>query len=112
MIYLNDIETAEKIIIKAIQVKAFKQEITALRPGRMVSKTSVLWKLNPQINSDGVLRVNGRLKYAHLCEEQRFPVLLTKESHMTTLLFVIFMKKSNIKAEVLLWMKFVHVVNG
>jgi len=42
MIYLNDIETAEKIIIKAIQVKAFKQEITALRPGRMVSKTSVL----------------------------------------------------------------------
>ena len=54
----------EKIIIKAIQVKVFKQEITALRSGRMVSKRSVLLKLNPQIDSDGVLPVNGRLKYA------------------------------------------------
>ena len=90
---VNDIDTAEKIIIKAIQVKAFKQEILALCPGRMVSKTSVLLKLNPQIDSDGFLRVNGRLKYAKLPDEQRFPALLQKESHVTTLVIRHFHEK-------------------
>ena len=79
---MSDIEAAEKIIIKAI---AFKQEIEALRSSKMVTKTSVLIKLNPQIDSDGVLRVNGRLKYAQLPKEQKFPALLPKESHVTTL---------------------------
>jgi len=37
---VNGTEAAEKIIIKAIQIKVFKQEVTALRSGRMVSKTS------------------------------------------------------------------------
>jgi len=41
--------------------------------------------LSPQIDSDGVLRANGRLKYAQLPEEQRFPALLPKESHVTML---------------------------
>jgi len=90
---VNDIETTEKIIIKAIHVKAFKQEILALRSGRMDSKRSVLLKLNPQIDSDGVLRVNGRLKYAQLPEEQRFPALLPKESHVTTLVIHHFHEK-------------------
>ena len=90
---VNDIETAEKIIIKAIHVKAFKQEILALRSGRMVCKRSVLLKLNPQIDSDGVLHINGRLKYAQLPEEQRIPALLPKESHVTTLVICHFHEK-------------------
>ena len=90
---VSDIEVAEKITIKAIQVKAFKQDITALRSGRMVSKTSVLIKLNPQIDSDGILRVNGRLKHAQLPEEQKFPALLPKESHVTTLVIRHFHEK-------------------
>ena len=88
-----DIEAAEKVIIKAIQTKAFQQEITALSTGKMVSKSSVLLKLNPQIDSDGVLRANGRLKYAQLPEEQKFPALLPKESHVTTLVIRHFHEK-------------------
>ena len=88
-----DIEAAEKVIIKAIQTIAFQQEITALSTGKMVSKSSVLLKLNPQIDSDGVLRANGHLKYAQLPEEQKFPALLPKESHVTTLVIRHFHEK-------------------
>ena len=50
-----------------------------------VKKKSVLYKLDPQVK-DGLLRVGGRLSKTTIGEERKFPVIIPKHSHLSTLI--------------------------
>ena len=52
----------EQTIIKDIQFKAYSKELSCLQASKPPNKNSLLYKLNPYIDQDGVLRVGGRLK--------------------------------------------------
>ena len=53
----------------------------------MISKKSKLLTLNPQLDSDEILRVSGRLVESPLLEEQRFPIILPKgHGYVTSLI--------------------------
>lgn len=76
-----EMETAEKLIIKLVQAKMYPTLVTACTNGSGSKKGDKqnIWKLNPYLDEDGILRVEGRLRKAPL-EINKNPIILPKQS--------------------------------
>ena len=85
---VSELEAAEKAIIRYIQRASFMKEVKALEAGRSIHmKSSVLSKLDPLMNVDGILCVGGRLRCAAVMPDQaRYPMILPKRSHIVDLI--------------------------
>ncbi|XP_053402917.1 uncharacterized protein LOC128558105 [Mercenaria mercenaria] len=83
----NEIHDAEvKLIIKA-QRSHYKEEFTCLFKQKELPKDSKLIKLNPKIDGEGVIRSDGRLKYAEMLSYGcRYPVILPRHDWITELI--------------------------
>ena len=77
---------AEIVIIISVQKEVFAEEIKLIENGKKLPKESPLAKLSPGIDSNGLLRVGGRLERAELSIEERHPVILPGSHHITTLI--------------------------
>ena len=77
---------AEMVIIKSLQKEAYGEEIECIRNERKLTKRSILLKLSPVIDAQGVLRVGGRLEQGELTNEEKHPVVLPGRHHATTLI--------------------------
>ena len=55
----EEIKDAEEEIVRLAQRVAFHDEYAALSSGKPIPKKSQLIKLNPCINDDGVIRIDG-----------------------------------------------------
>lgn len=80
----TEMRTATTRIIRLIQASSFAEEISALK--RQEDCGSKLRRLSPLLDSDGVLRVGGRLKNAPLSYEAIHPALLPKQHHCVDLI--------------------------
>ena len=68
---------AEEEIVTLAQREAFSDEYAALSLGKPISQKSQLINLNPCIDEDGVMRCDGRLKFAELLPyDTRCPIIL------------------------------------
>ena len=81
----NEISSAEKRLLLLVQKKYFKEELTTYHPGSK-PKTNKgrrnfgnLWKLDPYVDTDGLLRVGGRLSKSSFGIAQSNPVILPKD---------------------------------
>lgn len=99
---ISDLEDAGRAIIRAVQRKAFKEELDTLvklnrqsnsddrsfaaQRNAAIKGHSSLYKLDPFVDESGILRVGGRLKHADLPDTIKFPVILPRRGHVTTLL--------------------------
>ena len=106
---MQDLQEAENVIVKSVQYTAFPEELKSLKSSQHVKslddrlaapaertlcpKQSSLHKLDPFLDSQGILRVGGRLRNASLPFEIKFPVILPRRSHVTTLIIRYFHKK-------------------
>ena len=92
----QDLQEAEKEIIRGLQREEFENEISLVhRIGAEVpqdqtqlttmKKANSLYKMDPFLDKDGILRVGGRLKYADLSEADKHPIVLPKKGHVTSL---------------------------
>lgn len=98
---------AERILIRAIQGKHFEKEInllknieeskkTSSRDRKLVlSKKSALWRLDPILDSHGILRVGGRVKKSSLSLDLVHPVILPKKERLVDLIVQQFHKDCN-----------------
>ena len=78
---------AEVYSIKPSQKKYFKQEYETLQTEGHVSTSSKLASISPELDSDGLIRCNGQLKYSEfLPYNARFPVILPRDSCVTRLI--------------------------
>ena len=78
---------AEVYSIKPSQKKYFKQEYETLQTGGHVSTSSKPASISPELDSDGLIRCNGRLKYSEILPyNARFPVILPRDSCVTRLI--------------------------
>lgn len=59
---------------------AFKHEIKSLKVGKPINAKSKLLSLNPFLDSEGVLRVGGRLKEALVEYDQKHQIIIPKNS--------------------------------
>ena len=99
---MEEIGRAEKEIIGCLQYEHFKDEIQALSTLQTggefrnrkkakqrnldLKKCSSLYRLDPYLDTDGLLRVGGRLRNASISEGAKHPVILPRRSHITQLI--------------------------
>ncbi|XP_071833874.1 uncharacterized protein [Apostichopus japonicus] len=86
---VKEVLQAETTIIKSLQSVAFSAEIAELRVGKL-SKSNKLITLNPYLDSEGIIRVGGRLQHAQLSEKATHPTILPKDNHVTKLIIAHF----------------------
>jgi len=70
--------------VKRVQKSAFQQELQFLTSKTLPSSHPLL-RLTPFIDSDGILRIGGRLQASLLTEEAKHPIILPKDSAFSTL---------------------------
>ena len=97
---LDATSQATALIIRTVQNEVFCSEISVLakkdrgetesresiQERRKVLKKSNIYRLDPFLDQEGILRVGGRLHRADLSYEKRHPIILPKEHHITKLL--------------------------
>lgn len=88
-ITIDELNEATNVIVKYIQIRAFAYEHKMLiscqtdTRKRLISKIS---KLDPFIDTAGILRVGGRLKQAPISYDNKHPMLLPEKHHVTNLI--------------------------
>ena len=84
---VQDLDIAEKLIIRAAQKRAFKDEITVLISKSEKKKPhGIIPRLDAFIDDDGILRAGGRLKHATISAHVKHPVILPKGAHISKLI--------------------------
>ncbi|KAK3751652.1 hypothetical protein QZH41_005869 [Actinostola sp. cb2023] len=69
-----------------VQREAFLDEIKDLKSQqKAVKKLSPLYRLDPFLDEQGILRVGGRIRQASISDEVKHPVILPKEGHIPRL---------------------------
>ena len=93
-IEVNDLHEAEREILKAAQEDCLSKELNMLksksknvsaRTERHRRKKSSLFRLDPFIDNNSLLRVGGRIRRADVSFELAHPVILPSRSHVTEL---------------------------
>ncbi|XP_070579290.1 uncharacterized protein [Ptychodera flava] len=83
----EEIEEAEIMIIKTMQAESFPEEYSALVGKKELPKKSKLLRLRPRLDEDGLMRCDGRLRYAdYLPYDVRYPVILPRRNWVTKLI--------------------------
>ena len=90
---------AERLVIKSVQNEAFSDELSRLKNQPKPSRTeeprvknkelknsSPLYRLDPFVDNQGMLRVGGRIKAASISEDVKHPVILPREGHVSWLI--------------------------
>ena len=97
----KELQQAMAVIIKTVQEETFSVELklqhsidaSSANDGRQetrgrnqtLRKSSTLFRLDPFIDSDGILRLGGRLRRANMEYGEKHPVLLPKDHHVANL---------------------------
>ena len=96
-----ELKNAEVTILKLVQEEAFGSEIELLQAMKnsnlserqlakeskqRIKTTSSLYRLDPFLDEDGLVRVGGRIRRSNLPIEEKHPIILPKKSHVTQLL--------------------------
>lgn len=90
---VKELDRTEKYIIKHLQVRYFSNEISALKKGSSVPTSSKLKFLNPFIDSEGLVRVGGRLDNSNLLYDHKHPVVLPACDVFVKLIFQYYHKR-------------------
>ncbi|GFX64265.1 uncharacterized protein TNCV_1499891 [Trichonephila clavipes] len=80
-------------LLKLVQKEEFKVEMNGIQNSAMVPSNSRVKTLNPFIDSEGILRVGGRLRNSDINYNQKFPILLPSKHKLTYLIVEYFHKK-------------------
>lgn len=81
-----ELEAAQAVWFRYAQLQ-FSEEFTALKNQRQVAGKSPIKSLNPFIDKDNVIRVNGRLARAPIANERKFPIILPRQHRLTRMIF-------------------------
>ena len=87
LINVEMLENAATVIFRMIERNSFLEEVKALSSGTHnsngVNRSSSLFKLDPFLDRNDVLRVGGRVRRSKLTSNEAHPVVLPKTSNIT-----------------------------
>lgn len=83
---VDELQKALIILIKKAQTECFHQEISDLQKFKEVKSSSKIKSLYPFLDSDGLIRVGGRLAQSQLTYQQKHPVILPNHHTLTRLI--------------------------
>ena len=61
LLNVNELDLAQRQLLKLVQNQAFCKETEVLKKKGNIPRTSRIYGLDPYVDSDGLLRVGGRL---------------------------------------------------
>lgn len=79
-------EDAERIIIRDLQRQTYGEEIKLLSKGHQLQRRNKLYRLDVFLDTDGLIKVGGRLSRSSLCDSFKHPIVIPKEHHVTKLI--------------------------
>lgn len=82
----EEIEGAVNMWVRIVQENYFSEEIVAARQGKTIPKESKLTNLSPILDSQELLRVYGRLSNADVPYNEKHPLIIPNQGHLTQLL--------------------------
>ncbi|XP_070569421.1 uncharacterized protein [Ptychodera flava] len=82
---LENLQRAEDAIMKYVQRKHFPDEMALLQRKKQVRRYSPLYKLDPILDK-GIIRVGGRLERASVSPDSKHPIVLPKDSPVSTII--------------------------
>ncbi|XP_048576716.1 uncharacterized protein LOC116603307 [Nematostella vectensis] len=93
---VEELDQALRVIIRTTQREAFSAELKGAntdpenpretkKNAKKALRGSPLYRLDPFLDSDGILRVGGRLRRTEMNYEQKHPVLLPRKHHVSQL---------------------------
>ena len=83
---IGEIKEAEQDVIRLAQQDGFHEDYELVKRSKPLPSSSPLIKLNPRIDESGVIRSDGRLKFAEqLPYEVRHPVILSRGHWVTSI---------------------------
>ncbi len=107
---VSDIAQAEHEIVKGVQAETFQDELkilsslqmhqhisdreTAKKRNQAMKATSSLFRLDPFLDKNGIMRVGGRVRRANFSDEIKHPIIMPRKHHVTELLIRHFHEKS------------------
>ncbi|GFW54359.1 integrase catalytic domain-containing protein [Trichonephila clavipes] len=95
-LYTHELETSIKKVVKLLQNGEYHTELTLLKCNKPLPKSSELQSLNVFLDSEGILRVGGRLRLQQTLKfEQKHPMLIPKEHDFTSLVCGITVESEN-----------------
>ena len=100
----SEFQSVRNRMIREAQKTFFPNEYYSLLESKPISKKSRLLVVNPILDKDQLLRVNGRLANSGLSYNERHPIILPNQSAFCTLL-ISFSHKVFLHAEVQLMMR-------
>lgn len=80
LLSLDLLKSAELYWVKFTQLKYFNKELQQLVKDKTVDKSSSIAKLCPFIDTQGIIRVGGRLSNAELSYDEKFPTIIPPHS--------------------------------
>lgn len=83
---LIELRRAKVLIIKYVQLAEFSPEIEALQSNQQIYSKSKILNLNPFLDPQGILRVGGRIKNAHIHNNMKYPIIIAHSGHITNLI--------------------------
>ena len=106
---MNDLRQAEVEILKAVQVQAFPDEIELLHPLKpnptsredakickaSLRENSALFRLDPFLDNEGILRVGGRIHRADVPFHVKHPAIIPQKGHITSLIIRYYHERVN-----------------
>ena len=81
----EDLQQAEHAILKYVQRHCFEKEVLCLQNKQNLTRKSSIYRLDPYMDENGLLRVGGRLRRSTIPQdESRHPLLLPYNHRITT----------------------------
>jgi len=84
---LAEVKQAEITVIRHVQAKCYSRELITLTAEGRVDRNSSIKELSPLLDENGIIRVNGRIKYAQVSRDARQPYVIP-HSHPAACLIV------------------------
>lgn len=84
----NEYQNSLNVILRHGQSEMFRDEYFIMTLGKKLPPKNRLLSLSPFIDSDGLMRVGGRLDNSPYSYSQKHPVLLCSKHHLTKLIFL------------------------
>ena len=82
-----ELESAKLEIVARAQQEVFGEELRCLKKGKTLPSSSRLTKMCPKLDSEGLLRCDGRTQRAEWIPfDMRFPIILPRKHHVTSLI--------------------------
>ncbi|KAM4691904.1 uncharacterized protein WCC33_016712 [Rhinophrynus dorsalis] len=72
----DELTKAKETVLHHVQREMYAGEISCIHEKKSISKNSPLWKLNPFIDENGLIRIGGRLSKSCLSSKERLTIFL------------------------------------